>query len=346
MPLVCLSLISAPRGFFRSRTDTALEILALRQQVAILQRKRPRPTLNAWDRCFWTALRRIWPRWQETLIIVEPETVIAWHRAGFRLYWRWRSRSRPGRPKITAEIRALIRKMAEENSGWGARRIHGELQKLGFTVSEQSVARYLKRVRKGGTPDRRWLTFLSNHREAIAAFDFFTVPTVTFQLPYCFFIVDHSRRKILHFNITRHPDADWVVQQLRETFPEAGPYRYAIFDWDAKFNGSVATFLEATGIKPKQTSPQSPWQNGVAERWVGTCRRELLDHIIPVNETHLHRLMREFVAHFNDERTQDSLQKDAPGKRPVEERPNPDAEVIAMPRLGGLHHRYTWRRAA
>jgi putative transposase len=341
-----LSMLAVIRVFLRTRRDTAIELLALRQQVAVLKRKRPRPQLSAWDRLFWTALRRIWPRWQEVLIIVKPETVIGWHRAGFRTYWRWRSRSRPGRPKITAEMRALIRKMAEENSGWGSPRIHGELQKLNFTVSERSVARYLRQIRKGGKPDHRWLTFLSNHREAVAAFDFFTVPTVTFQLLYCFFVVGHARRKILHFHITRHPDAEWVVQQLRETLPEAGPYRYAIFDRDAKFNGSVTTFLESTGIKPKQTSPQSPWQNGVAERWVGTCRREMLDHIIPVNEAHLHRLMREFVTHFNEERTHDSLAKDAPGKRPVEPRPSPDAEVIALPRLGGLHHRCTWRRAA
>jgi putative transposase len=164
---------------------------------------------------------------------------------------------------------------------WGAPRIHGELQKLGFVVSERSVARYLRRMRRRGDPGKNWLTFLQNHREVIAAFDFFTVPTVTFHLLYCFFVIEHGRRRILHFNVTDHPTAEWVVQQLREAFPEAGLYRYAIFDRDSTFNEEVVTFLEATGLKAKRTSVQAPWQNGTAERWVGSCRREILDHVIP-----------------------------------------------------------------
>ena len=223
-------------AFFRSRSDTALEVLALRQQVAVLKRKRPRPKLNSLDRLFWTTLRRFWSRWTDVLVIVKPETVVGWHRAGFRLYWRWRSRPRGGRPKITEEIRVLIRRLAEENPDWGAPKIHGELQKLGFVVSERSVARYLRRIRRRGDPGKRWLAFLQNHREVIAAFDFFTVPTVTFKLLYCFFVIEHGRRKILHFNVTRHPTAEWVVQQLREAFPEAGPYRYVILDRDSKFD--------------------------------------------------------------------------------------------------------------
>ena len=188
-----------------------------------------------------------------------------------------------GRPKTTAEVRALIRRLAEENPTWGAPKIHGELQKLGFVVSETSVGRYLRSVRRRGDPGKQWLTFLANHREVIAAFDFFTVPTATFKLLYCFFVIEHDRRKILHFNVTRHPNAEWVVQQLREAFPEAGPYRYVILDRDAKFDSNVLQFLEATGLEPKRTSIRSPWQNGIAERWVGSCRRELLDHVIPLN---------------------------------------------------------------
>ena len=211
-----VSILAAVRVFFRSRRDTALEVLALRQQVAVLKRKRPRPALNSLDRLFWTTLCRFWSRWADVLVIVKPETVIGWHRAGFRLYWRWRSRPRGGRPKITEEIRALIRRLAAENPDWGAPKIHGELQKLGFVVSERTVARYLRRVRRRGDPGKRWLAFLQNHREVIVAFDFFTVPTVTFKLLYCFFVIEHGRRKILHFNVTRHPTAEWVVQQLRE----------------------------------------------------------------------------------------------------------------------------------
>jgi putative transposase len=213
---IILSFLVGIRAFFRSRSDTALEVLALRQQVAVLKRKRPRPRLNSWDRLFWTALRRCWSRWTDVLVLVKPETVVGWHRAGFRLYWRWRSRSLGGRPKIAEEIRVLIRRLAQENQGWGAPKIHGELQKLGLVVSERSVARYLRRMRRRGDPAKSWLTFLQNHREVIAAFDFFTMPTVTFQLLYCFFVFELGRRRILHFNVTDHPTAEWVVQQLRE----------------------------------------------------------------------------------------------------------------------------------
>ena len=231
----------------------------------------------------------------DVLEIVKSKTVVGRHRAGFRLYWRWHSRARGGRPKITAGIRALIRQMAKENAGWGAPKIHGELLKLGLVVSERTVARYLRRMRRRGDPAKSWLAFLENHREVIVAFDFFTVPSVTFQLLYGFFVIEHGRRKVLHCNVTRYPTADWVVQQLREAFPEAVPYRYAIFDHDSKYDAEVITFLKATGLQPKQTSVQAPWQNGVAERWVGTCRREILDHVIPLNGPHLRRLLRDFV---------------------------------------------------
>jgi transposase InsO family protein len=341
-----LSMLAVARVFFRSRSDTAIEVLALRQQVAVLKRKRPRPTLNSLDRFFWTTLRRFWSRWTDVLVIVKPETVIGWHRTGFRLYWRWRSRPRGGRPKMTEEIRGLIRRLADENPNWGAPKIHGELQKLGFVVTERTVARYLRRVQRRGDTGKRWLAFLQNHREVIVAFDFFTVPTVTFQLLYCFFVIEHGRRKILHFNVTRHPTADWVVQQLREAFPEAGPYRYAILDRDAKFDADVIAFLQATGLKPKRTSVQAPWQNGIAERWVGSCRREILDHVIALNEQHLRRLIRDYVDYHHNDRIHDSLEKDTPNRRAIEPKPAPTANVTSMPRLGGLHHRYAWREAA
>ena len=345
IPLL-LSLIVAARGFFRSRTNTAREILALRQQVAVLKRKRPRPRLGPLDRLFWTVLRTTWSRWRDAFVIVKPETVVGWHRAGFRLYWRWKSRPRGGRPRISPEVRALIRRLAQENAGWGAPKIHGELQKLGFVVSERTVARYLSRTPVRGDAARKWLAFLHNHREAIVAFDFFTVPTATFRVLYCFFVIEHERRRILHFNVTQHPSADWVVQQLREALPEAAPYRYAILDHDSIFNGDVVTFLEATGLKAKRTSIRAPWQNGTAERWIGSCRREILDHIIPVNEEHLRRLIREYVRYYHDDRVHDSLSKDTPIARPIESKPTTGASLTALPRLGGLHHRYTWRQAA
>jgi putative transposase len=339
-------MLAVVRVFCQSRSDTALEVLALRQQVAELKRKRPRPPLNSWDRLFWTTLRQLWSRWSDVLVIVKPETVIGWHRAGFRLYWRWRSRRRGGRPTVTDEIQGLIRRLAVENPDWGAPKIHGELLKLGLVVSERTVARYLRRMGRRGDPGKRWLAFLQNHREVIVAFDFFTVPTLTFRLLYCFFVIEHGRRRILHFNVTRYPSAEWVVQQLRETLPEAGPYRYVILDRDAKFDTTVIGFLKATGLKPKRTSIQSPWQNGTAERWIGSCRREILDHIIALDERHLLRLLREYVNYHHQDGIHDSLEKDTRDKRAIEPKPAATAKVTSMPRLGGLHHRYAWREAA
>ena len=214
------------------------------------------------------------------------------------------------------------------------------------TRSSDYAQRYLRRRRRRGEPAKRWLTFLQNHREVIAAFDFFTVPTVTFRMLYCFFVIEHGRRRILHFNVTYHPTAKWVVQQLREAFPEAGPYRYAIFDRDSTFNDEVVTFLKATGLKPKRTGVEAPWQNGIAERWVGSCRREILDHVVALNEQHLRRLIRDYVNYHHEDRIHDSLGKDTPRRRPVEPKPSAKATAISLPRLGGLHHRYGWEEAA
>jgi putative transposase len=183
-----LSLIAAARVFFQSRTDTAVEVLALRQQVAVLKRRRPKPPLRPLDRLFWTLLRVTWSRWRDALVIVKPETIVDWHRAGFRLYWHWKSRRRGGRPRITEEIRVLIRRLAQENSDWGAPKIHGELQKLGFMLSERTVARYLRWTQRRGDAGKKWLAFLRNHREALVALDLFTVPTATFRVLYCFFV--------------------------------------------------------------------------------------------------------------------------------------------------------------
>jgi transposase InsO family protein len=238
------------------------------------------------------------------------------------------------------------KRLAYENPDWGAPKIHGELQKLGFVLSETTVARYLRRVQRRGDPAKRWLAFVRNHREAIVALDFFTVPTATFRVLYCFFVIAHGRRHILHFNTTRHPSAEWVVQQLREAFPDVGPHRYVILDRDSIFDGEVITFLKATGLNAKRTSVQAPWQNGTAERWIGSCRREILDHVIPLNEEHLRRLIRDYVQYYEEDRIHDSLHKDTPNRRPVEPKPASDAIVRSLPRLGGLHHRYTWRAAA
>jgi predicted DCC family thiol-disulfide oxidoreductase YuxK len=215
-----------------------------------------------------------------------PETVVRWHRAGFRLYWSMISqiRKRVGRRRIPREVRDLIFRMVAENPTWGAPRIHGELLMLGFDVSERSVSRWMKRAPRDPELARRWLAFLRNHRETIAAMDFFTVPTVTFQPLYCFFIIRHDRRQILHFNLTRHPTSGWIAQQLREAFPYQSVPRFLLFDHDQKYGLEVPAAIRSLHITCVRTSIRSPWQIGVAERWVESCRRDLLDHIIAVNE--------------------------------------------------------------
>lgn len=343
----CLGFLTFLGMFFRSRYNLSLEILALRQQLGVLKRKNTRPRLRIRDRVFWILLRRLWPAWTNALIIVKPKTVIAWHRAGFRLFWRFRSRSKKlGRPQITAELRSAIRRMTEENATWGAPRIHGELLKLGFEISERTVSRYLRYLSPSDQARKLWVTFLHNHREVIAAMDFFTVPTITFRVLYCFFVIEHGRRKILHFNVTEHPTSSWITQQLREAFPEPCSYPYALLDRDAKFGKDVTDLLISSGIKPKRIGYRCPWQNGISERWIGSCRRELLDHVIILNESHLRRLIRDYISYYHEDRIHDSLKKDSPATRTVSNKPDPSANLISFPRVGGLHHRYDWQQAA
>jgi putative transposase len=261
MIALILAAITYPRAFFVCRHRLGLEAAALRQQLVVLKRKQARPRLCSFDRFFWIALRRLWTGWAGALIIVKSETVVSWHRAGFRLFWRLRTR-RLGRPKISEEIRQLIRRMKTDDPRWGAPRIHGELLQLGFHLSEPTVSRYLQGLKRR-TDDqkaKRWLAFLHNHREVIAAFDFFTVPTLTFRVLYCFFVIEHHRRRILHLNTTAHPTSDWIVQQVREALPLPCPYRYILFDRDHKFGGAAREFLKASEIKTVRISVRSPWQ--------------------------------------------------------------------------------------
>jgi putative transposase len=342
-----IGLVSCLSAFFRSRYNLGLENLALRHQLGVLKRRNPRPRLRFQDRMFWVLVRRFWPSWSSVLIIVRPETVVAWHRAGFRLFWRLRSRPKSlGRPKIDAEVRALIRRMVTEDPSWRAPRVHGELLKLGLDVSERTVSRYLRRLSPSNDVRKRWTAFLRNHHDVIAAMDFFTVPTLTFHVLYCFFVIEHGRRKILHLNVTDHPTGGWIVQQLREAFPQACRYRYAILDRDGKFGQEVTDLLTASGMKPRRISPASPWQNGVAERWIGSCRRDLLDHVLIFNGAHLLRLVMDYVSYYHTDRTHDGLDKDTPATRPVTPKPTVPARLVSLPRLGGLHHRYDWQQAA
>ena len=313
------ALLDTLRSIIRSRLDVQLENLALRHQIGVLHRSaRERPKLTSADRLLWICLSRLWRDWRSTLVIVKPETIVAWHRKGFRLFWTWKvRRGQPGRPVIARETRDLIRKMCWENPGWGAPRIHGELLKLGFPLSETTVLRWLRRLPRTPDPVKRWLAFLRNHREAIAAMDFFTVPTLTFGVLYCFFVIGHDRRKILRFSVTRNPNALWVVQQLREAWAYKQPHRFWLFDRDSKFGTDVISAVRDLGSQPTRTAFRSLWQNGVAERWVGSCRRDLLDHVIVLKEQHLQRLMSQYVLYYHEDRTHLGLAKDTPAGRPT-----------------------------
>jgi transposase InsO family protein len=241
-------------------------------------------------------------------------------------------------------LRALIKRLALDNA-WGARKIRAELSKLGFTVSLATVSRYMPKRPPGRGKQQRWMTFLRNHREAITAMDFFVVPTVSFRLLYVWFVIDHERRRIIHFNVTTNPTATWVSQQLREAFPDEFAPRYLIFDNDSIFSDEVSKSIKTLGITPKRTAFRSPWQNGTAERWVGTCKRELIDHVVVLGEDHLRRLLRDYVTYYNADRVHTRL-ADAPDGRPVEVRPSFNARLAGLPRVGGLHHRYVWQEAA
>ena len=326
----------------RSRRDLLLENLALRHQLAVLKARRPQPRYASSDKLFWVTLRRLWPGWKRVLVLVQPETVVGWHRAGFKLYWTWlsRHRNRVGRKCVRRELRELIFRMVAENPTWGAPCIHGELKMLGFGISERTVLRWMRKAPRSPEPAKRWAAFLSNHPEAIAAMDFFTVPTLTFGVLYCFFVIAHDRRRILCCNVTRHPTSAWVSQQLREAFPYDAVPKYLIFDRGTQFKEDVIDTMKSFGIQPKRTSFRSPWQNGVAERWVGNCRRDLVDHVIVLNERHLKRLMNEYVRYYHDDRTHLGLEKKTPAGREAEIHHDEGCKVFSMPRLGGLHHRY------
>jgi putative transposase len=241
---------------------------------------------------------------------------------------------------VSKETRALIFRMAAENPTWGAPLIHGELLKLGFDLSEPTFSRWLRRAPNPPDSVQRGLTFLRNHRDAIAAMDFFTVPTITFGVLCCFFVIGHDRRKILRFDVTRNPNALWIVQQMREAWPYSAAHRFLLFDRDSKFGNDVVSFVRDMGIRPVRTAFRSPWQNGTAERWVGSCRRDLLDHVIVLNERHLKRLMAEYVRYYHDDRTHLGLANDTPAGQKIALPSEVGSKIRSFPRLGGLHHRY------
>ena len=326
------------RMLLANRAALIAENLALRQQLAVLSRSAKRPRLRLRDRIFWVWISRLWTGWRSALVVVQPDTVVRWHRRGFRLYWRWKSR-RNGRPRVAPEIRALIRRISRENSLWGAPRIQAELALLGHDVAESTVAKYMIR-RRHGPPSQTWRAFLANHMDCTAACDFFIVPTVTFRLLYCFVILAHGRRRVIHFNVTNHPTARWTAQQVVEAFPADGSEpRYLLRDRDSIYGGHFRQRVKNMGIKEVVIAWRSPWQNPYCERVVGSLRRECLDHVIVLNEAHLRRILSSFADYYHASRPHQSLGRNAPTPRDIE--PPSRGQVIAIPQVGGLHHRYS-----
>jgi len=341
MRSVVISLLLTIRVSLRDRAALQLEILALRHQLHLVNRSRPqRLRLSAAHRLLWAWLSNVWNGWRAAIVIVKPETVLAWHRRGFRLFWTWKSRRPLGRPVIPPDVRLLIRTMAAANPLWGAPRIHGELLKLGIDISQATVAKYMPRHRD--PPSQTWRTFLANHVDQIMAADFFVVPTVTYRLLFVLVILAHHCRRIVHVAVTAHPTAAWTAQQLREAFPEDAAPRYLLHDRDHAFGAAAAT-AAGMGIQEIRSAPRSPWQNAYAERVIGSIRRECLDHVIVLNETGLSRVLTGYLAYYHQSRTHLSLAKDSPHPRSVS--PPTLGPVVAMPQVGGLHHRYD-RRAA
>lgn len=325
------------RSILRNQAELAAENLALRQQLAILKQKTELPRLRPRDRVFWVWLSKLWPKWRSVLVIVQPATVIRWHRKGFKLYWRWKSRGKnPGRPPIWREIRKLVRRMCRENPTWGAPRIQSELRLLGYDVSERTVDKYMIRDRKPPSPT--WRTFLDNHLQDIVAIDFFTVPTATFRILFAFVVLKHDRRTVDRFNVTEHPTAEWTAQQIVEAFPEQTAPRFLIRDRDGIYGSYFRNRVKHMGIKEVVTARQSPWQNPFVERLIGSIRRECLDHVIVLNERHLRRILGSYFVYYHESRTHLSLKRNSPIERKVDQPEN--GKVIAIPQVGGLHHRY------
>jgi len=325
------------RALLLPRAALAAENLALCQQLAVLQVSVKRPMLRKRDRIFWVWLSRFWAGWRSCLMIVKPESVIRWHREGFRLYWRWKSRNKIGRPKTDAEIRQLIRRMSLENPLWGAPWIQSELALLGYEVARSTVAKYMKR--QGKPPSQTWRTFLENHVRDIIAVDFFVVATVSFGLLYCFLVLRHDRRRVVHFNVTPYPTARWTAQQAVEAFPFDGAPRFLIRDHDGIYGQDFRDRIKHLVIEEVIIAYRSPWQSPYLERLIGSIRRECLDRVIVLNEAHLHRILRAHFAYYHEARTHLSLDRNAPIPRKVE--PPSRGPVIAISQVGGLHHRYT-----
>lgn len=329
------------------RSDLILENLALRQQLAIYQQTIKRPRFRKRDRMFWVLLSKIWKNWRNALIVVKPETVIRWHKKGFKLYWTFKSRKRvQGRPQLESRTRILIEEMAKANPLWGAPRIHGELLRLGIdNVSERTVSNIIKQCRPPNPPSQTWRTFLKNHMHNTFAIDFFTVPTATFRILFVCVIILHKCREVIHFNVTEHPTAEWTTQQIVEACPWDITPKYLLRDRDGVYGTAFQKRVRNLGINEVRTAPQSPWQNPYVERIIGSIRRDCLDHLIIGNANHLKRKLTSYIEYYHQDRTHLGLEKETPHRRSTQVKPR-NGKLIKFPRVGGLHYRYTWKEAA
>src|SRR3977135_4164619 len=320
---------------FKTRARLEDEIILLRHQVNVFGRRlAPKPKLTVADRLLFVWLYRLFPSVLAAINIVQPETIIRWHRTGFRLYWRWQSRSRGGLPRIPLEIRRLIRDMSVANRLWGAPRIHGELLKLGIEVAQSTVAKYMAKSGRGRS--QTWKTFLHNHAAGMAALDFLVVPTVRFKLLFVLLILRHQRRRLISLTVTPNPTAEWIARQITDAFPWNEAPDYLIRDRDGAYGHAVTLRLAAMGIRDHPTAPRSPWQNGHAERLIGSIRRECLDHIVVFGDAHPQYILADYAGYYNELRTHLSLDKDSPTHRPIQR----FGQLATRPILGGLHHHY------
>ena len=322
------------------------ENLALRHQLVVLKRSHKRPVLKERDRLFWVLLSRIWSGWRETVLIVQPDTVVRWHKRAFKLYWMRKSRGeKPGRPPLDPEVKALVLWMADSNPTWGAPKIHGELLKLGLVTSERTVSGLLHRYRRK-PPSQTWKTFIKNHMSEMVAVDFLVVPTIRFRMLYVFVVLRHTNRQVIHFNVTSNPTAEWTAQQVIEAFLWDTAPRFLVRDRDSIYGEYFRRRVDGMGIDQVVTAYHSPWQNAYVERLNGSIRRECTDHVIVFSENHLRRILRSYFEYYNNDRTHLRLDKETPIARPISKRASPLSKVIELPRVGGLHHRYEWSEAA
>src|SRR3989441_2851723 len=337
MPALLLFIFRFVRLLLSGHQAIAIENAALRLQLAAFQRKRKRPVLTTFDRVFWITLRRYWSGWRHPLLYVQCDTVVRWQRERFRKFWARLSRvnrRRRGRPATGVEIRRLIGRMVTANPLWRAPRIHGELKMLGIEISERTVSRILRTLRR--PPTQTWKTFLHNHIGQLVSIDFFTVPTITMRVLFVFIVLERRRRQVLHFNVTEHPTAAWTSQQIIEAFADRDAPQYLIRDRDSVYGDDVGLRIASMGIEEVLTAPRSPWQNPYAERLIGSIRRDCLNHFVILNAKHLKRTLASYFAYYHRSRTHLGLDKQCPIPRQV----SSIGRIIEIPQLGGLHHRY------